>query len=291
MGGLIQGDTVMVTAHYHGTVGAVTLAYMGMTIVLLPALGFVGKKRSLAALQARLYASGLMVLLAGLAWSGMLGAPRKTPLAAHGPDVVRAPEGMALMGAGAVIALMATLLFLVPALRVMLKRSDGARGLVGRLRLVLLAVALIGGMGGILHYWPAPLPVSEKTPIQVDEAVVRRFQEGVVMLHAKQYEYAATAFHWVLLRVPELPEAHVNMGFAMLGLERFVVARDFFQSALHWRATQVNAYYGLAVALEGLKDLEGARGAMRTFIHLSPSDSPYLPKARAALWEWEKSLQ
>ncbi len=119
------------------------------------------------------------------------------------------------------------------------------------------------------------------------QEIHQRFQQGVIMLHAKQHEHAVTAFHRVLELDPEMPEAHVNMGFALIGLERYGAARDFFESAITLRREQVNAYYGLAVALDGLKDRPGAIGAMRTFVHLSSSEDPYLRKARAALWEWE----
>lgn len=117
-----------------------------------------------------------------------------------------------------------------------------------------------------------------------------RFGQGVAMLHAKQHEHAITAFHRVLELAPDMPEAHVNMGYALLGLERHGAARDFFDSALALRKNQVNAYYGLAVALERLHDLPGAVGAMRTFVHLSRADDPYRRKAQAALWEWESAL-
>ena len=117
-----------------------------------------------------------------------------------------------------------------------------------------------------------------------------RFRQAVAMLHAKQYAHAATALHRVLQIAPRLPEAHVNMGFAMLGLRRYGVARDFFRTALELRPTQANAYYGLAMAQEGLGDLESGLGAMRSFLHFSPANDPYRTRARAALWEWEQAL-
>ena len=61
-----------------------------------------------------------------------------------------------------------------------------------------------------------------------------------------------------------------------------------FQTAIDLRPTQVNAYWGLAVSLEGLCDIAGAMGAMRTYVHLAPADDPFLIKANAALWEWEQ---
>lgn len=119
------------------------------------------------------------------------------------------------------------------------------------------------------------------------EALSRRFRQGVVMLHAREYEHAAVAFDRVIALAPRMPEAWVNMGFAMLGQERPALAREHFDAAIALRSTQRNAYYGLAEALEALGDTEGALGAMRTFVHLSPADDPFVRRARAALWEWQ----
>lgn len=115
----------------------------------------------------------------------------------------------------------------------------------------------------------------------------QRFEQAVVMLHAKRYDHALAALHRLLELAPDMPEAHVNMGYALLGAGRHAAARDFFVSATELRPQQANAYYGLAVALEAVGDLPAARGAMRTFVHLSPPDDPYVRKANAALWEWE----
>jgi Flp pilus assembly protein TadD len=114
-----------------------------------------------------------------------------------------------------------------------------------------------------------------------------RFRQAVVMLHAKQYEHAVTALHRLLEIAPQVPEVHVNMGFALFGLKRYAAARDFFAGATGLRPAQANAYYGLAVSLDALGDRPGALGAMRTFVHLTVPEDPWLPKARAALWEWQ----
>jgi len=124
-----------------------------------------------------------------------------------------------------------------------------------------------------------------------EKIISERFEQAVVMLHAKKYEYAVTALHRVLELNPRLPEAHVNMGFALIGLQRYKEARSFFESAIDLRPYQRNAYWGLAVALENLGDLHGALGAMRSYIHLSPPDDAYVRKARAALWEWQDRLK
>ena len=126
------------------------------------------------------------------------------------------------------------------------------------------------------------------------EEIDKRFQQAVMMLHAGQYDYAITALHRVIALAPRMPEAYVNMGYALLGLKRYAAARDFFQTAIDLRPYQANAYWGLAASLEGLNDLPGALGAMRAYIHLSPSDPKsdnYVRRARAAIWEWENTLQ
>src|SRR3569833_3403145 len=105
-----------------------------------------------------------------------------------------------------------------------------------------------------------------------EQEIDKRFQQAVMMLHAGQYEYAITALHRVNALAPRMPEAYVNMGYALLGLKRYAAARDFFQTAIDLRPYQANAYWGLAASLEGLNDLPGALGAMRAYIHLSPSD-------------------
>lgn len=179
---------------------------------------------------------------------------------------------------------------------------------VAQKRLLLLALAIFaaGGIGLGLSTRsvtpgkpaaavPAPPANPARDPVlharQARAAEIdARFKQAVAMLHAKQYEHAATALHRVLELAPGLPEAHVNMGFALIGLKRYSAARDFFEAAIDLRPAQVNAYYGLAVALEGLNDLEGALGAMRSYIHRSRPDDPYVRKARAALWEWENAL-
>lgn len=162
-----------------------------------------------------------------------------------------------------------------------------------RLRAAALALCAVAAGGAAIAWLPASDPgaataahAQAKRRAEIDQ----RFVQGVAMLHAKRHEYAVTAFHRVLELAPDMPEAHVNMGYALLGLERYGAARDFFNSAIALRKSQVNAYYGLALALESLGDLAGAVGAMRTFVHLAEQDDPFVRKGRAALWEWEALL-
>lgn len=129
-------------------------------------------------------------------------------------------------------------------------------------------------------------PLSHQAAATAHE-VDRRFKQAVAMLQAGQHEHALTALHRVLQLAPAMPEAHVNMGYALLGLNRHTAARDFFMGAIELRPMQANAYYGLALALEEGADRAGAIGAMRSFVHLAKPDDPHVRKARAALWEWQ----
>ncbi len=88
----------------------------------------------------------------------------------------------------------------------------------------------------------------QKTKHSIKEnAIDKYFLQGALMLHARRYEEAIVALHEVLKLAPQLPEAHVNMGFAMLGIDKKKEAESFFRSAIDLRTSQVNAYYGLAV--------------------------------------------
>lgn len=158
-----------------------------------------------------------------------------------------------------------------------------------RRNLGVAAVALLGLL--VVQAPPPPQvePTSHSRQMQAGE-LRQRFDQAVVMLHAKQYEHAATALSRVLQLAPGLPEAHVNMGFAMLGMQRAGEAVVAFDRAITLQPRQANAYYGLAMALEQQGDLEAALGAMRSYLHLSAPDERFHAKARAALWEWEERL-
>lgn len=179
-----------------------------------------------------------------------------------------------------------------------------------RARALIATVLLVGVLGLGIALLPEPQPVSatDSTAAEViipppdqqehharnalEQEIAIRFQQAVAMLHAGEYDYALKALHRVLDLSPQMPEAHVNMGYALFGLQRYNAARDFFSSAIELRPEQANAYFGLAISLEQLGDLGGALGAMRTYLHRSKeSESDYQRRARAAIWEWEARLK
>jgi tetratricopeptide (TPR) repeat protein len=178
------------------------------------------------------------------------------------------------------------------------RRDRRALGIALTTVAVLLGGAWIGSLGPAHPPEPMGAPVVEAhrdpdthSAMARKAEVRRRFDAAVLMLHAKQFEPAAAALHRVLELEPDMPEAHVNMGFAMLGLQRPAVARDFFEGATQLKPDQANAYFGLALAHEAGGDLELALGAMRSYVHLSRHETEaHLRRARAALWEWETKL-
>ncbi len=161
-----------------------------------------------------------------------------------------------------------------------------------------LVLALTSGQGLWLASTPSPKQARSEPSQSTETAhvhvmrepeIAERFEQAKFMLHARQYDYAVAALHRLLQLVPKMPEAHANMGFALLGQQRYAAARDFFRSAIELNPQQVNAYYGLAVALESLCDAGAAIGSMRTYLHLSKSKDRFADKARAALGEWQSA--
>lgn len=117
------------------------------------------------------------------------------------------------------------------------------------------------------------------------------FSNAIQYMQNKQYEQAIAEWHKILLLQPDIPEVQVNMGFSLYELGRYETAREFFISAIEHQVFQANAYYGLAMVSEKLGDIEGAMGAMRSYIHLASDDDTFIRKARSALWEWESQLK
>ncbi len=317
LGAMIQSDTTMVPAHYHGTVGAVTLAYMAMGYRLVPAFGAAPVPSHWIRWQVLSYGLGLMTLALALAWSGSMGVPRKT---LHVEVMLQFPAyfvAMGLAGLGGLMAVAGAALFVVNVMRSLQTGRHptaprrGPRDI--RWRAVAVTLGLTLCLGLLLSYWtpdqgealpatvqstrPATAPATvlkdaggHAQQMRADE-IRRRFEHSVTLLQARDFDATVAQLHRVLELAPQMPEAHVNMGFAMIGIQRYAAARDFFNAATELNVNQLNAYYGLALALEGLNDLPGAMGAMQTYIHLSGADDPFRAKAENALRKWRAAAR
>ncbi len=135
-------------------------------------------------------------------------------------------------------------------------------------------------------------PVGHVSEKQTQEAEYRFNQASRAIARGNAAE-AVILLHRVLQLKPKMPEAHVNMGFALVQQQKYKTALDFFESALALNPEQANAYYGLGAAYDGLGELELAMSAMNSFIHVVKPDDPshgYANRARSALWELEARL-
>ena len=124
IGFMIHGSNVTVPAHYHGSIVAVTLAYMGLTFHLLPRLGFRAPTGKMATLQPLIYAAGQLMHVIGLVWSGGYGVQRKTAGTDQALDNLERVISMGFMGLGGLIAVIGGILFLVIVFKAMWPTHD-----------------------------------------------------------------------------------------------------------------------------------------------------------------------
>ncbi|ATX81580.1 Heme/copper-type cytochrome/quinol oxidase, subunit 1 [Mariprofundus ferrinatatus] len=120
--GLFIGESsTLITAHYHGSIVSVTMAFMAMTYYWLPKFGFANVNLKWARIQVYAYAIGQILHIVGLAWGGGHGMKRKVVGTTQdiGVQAVLTPQD--LVGVGGVIAVLSGVLFAIVVLPVMLK--------------------------------------------------------------------------------------------------------------------------------------------------------------------------
>jgi cytochrome c oxidase subunit 1 len=114
LGLMIAGQNVMIPAHYHGVIVAITLALMGLAYAMLPRFGYASVAATrMAFWQPIVYGLGQLMHIGGLAYSGGYGVLRKTAGAAANsltPDVKIA---MGIMGTGGLLAVIGGVLFVL----------------------------------------------------------------------------------------------------------------------------------------------------------------------------------
>lgn len=124
LGLFVDGADTRTPAHYHGVIGGINLALMGVFLqVALPAAGRAPGGRRLLALQIWLYGLGQAIASLGLFWAGGYGAPRKAAGEAQGLVELGAKLGLYLNGFGALIAVMGGILFIVTVAGALLRRE------------------------------------------------------------------------------------------------------------------------------------------------------------------------
>jgi hypothetical protein len=131
MGYSLTSSDTRTPAHYHAMIGAVTLAHMAMLCtILLPSLGRPLAPSRWTGRWARAmvwcYALGQLIHSSGLYVAGTYGIARKTAGNAQGLDGIAQKGAMVIMGLGGGIAVIGGIIFIVLALRTLLRRVSGA---------------------------------------------------------------------------------------------------------------------------------------------------------------------
>jgi cytochrome c oxidase subunit 1 len=124
VGATIRGETTAIPAHYHGTVGAVTLAYMAWGGYVLKYFNLTVTNASIWRWQPFVYGLGIGLMVIGLAWAGWLGVPRKSPhaeaMALDGGYQV----AMSIAGIGGLLAIAGAAIFVIVILNAVRKQRS-----------------------------------------------------------------------------------------------------------------------------------------------------------------------
>lgn len=117
MGGLIaltiQGSDTRIPAHYHGTIGGVTLGYMTLGQLAMRDNGWMTTRPKWTMIQLTSYGVGQALFVLGMFAGGIFGLARKTYGQAQVLDTAEKIFSMGLMGVGGFLAIMAGGMFVI----------------------------------------------------------------------------------------------------------------------------------------------------------------------------------
>ncbi len=126
MGALIRGANTVVPAHYHASIGAVTVAYMTVSYPLLRAMRMrlpAGRLGRLVEWQPAIFGFGQVVFALGFGLAGANGMARKVYGAEQHVRTAGEWLGLGIMGVGGVAAIAGGILFLAVVVRAWLARA------------------------------------------------------------------------------------------------------------------------------------------------------------------------
>lgn len=116
LGSAIRNANTMIPAHYHASIGAVTVAFMAVSYLLLEPLGFrlpADRLTRFVPWQLHLFGFGQVIFAIGFALGGMHGLGRKAYSAEQHIRSTGELIGVLVMGAGGLVAVAGGLLFLL----------------------------------------------------------------------------------------------------------------------------------------------------------------------------------
>jgi len=123
LGLFVDGTDTRTPAHYHGVIGGVNLAFMGMFFAFfLPLMGRAVKSSRSVTVLIHLYAWGQILASLGLFLAGGYGAPRKTAAGGEGLEAIGASVGLYMNGVGALIAVIGGVMFIWIAAKALLRK-------------------------------------------------------------------------------------------------------------------------------------------------------------------------
>jgi cytochrome c oxidase subunit I len=126
IGAMIRGSSTLIPAHYHASLGGVTVAYMTMVFILMKEFGYSldGLKSSrFVPWQPLLFGIGQTLFVIGFAYAGMQGMGRKMFGQDQSIQSIEALTGLGLMSIGGLLAMAGGLLFLFIIIESYIKQS------------------------------------------------------------------------------------------------------------------------------------------------------------------------
>ena len=124
LGGFVDGTDTRTPAHYHGVIGGINLAFVGLFyVIFLPMLGRDIPTGKLITSQIILYASGQFLFIIGMFIAGGMGAARKVMGTAIDMDSSIAIIAARIRDFGGGLAIIGGVLFIYVALKALLKKS------------------------------------------------------------------------------------------------------------------------------------------------------------------------
>jgi len=124
----IGASSTLITAHYHGSTVAVTMAFMAMTYYWLPGFGFDRPNSKWSKIQIYTYTFGQLLHIIGLAWGGGYGMKRKILGTTQDLQIHSLISPQDLIGVGGVVSVLSGILFAIVVLPIMLRgRKTGTQ--------------------------------------------------------------------------------------------------------------------------------------------------------------------
>ena len=99
-----------------------------------------------------------------------------------------------------------------------------------------------------------------------------KYNEGVALLHSKNYSEAVNAFSEAITLKNPFSLAHLNRGSAQMALEKYSEAIQDFNVALNEPENSPNAHYLRGTCYLKLGDKEKAEGDFKSEIQKNPKD-------------------